>query len=85
MTIEVELSSEAAARLAAEAQVRGMAPEKYAGKLLQEALTTGTAGTGILTRQELRTMLKEISEGSERLPKLPTSAFSRESFYEDCA
>lgn len=34
MTIQVEISPEAEARLSADAAVRGMALEKYAGKLL---------------------------------------------------
>jgi len=36
VTIGIELSPEAEARLAAEAQAHGIAPEKYAGSLLQE-------------------------------------------------
>jgi hypothetical protein len=82
MTIQVELSPEVEARLAADAVVRGMALEKYAGKLLEEALTPNEIGTGKLTREGLRDMLKKIAVDSENHPKLPTSAFSRESFYE---
>lgn len=83
MTIQVELSPETEARLAAAAQARGVAVEEYAGTLLREVLASPTTGTGKLTVDELHTMLKEIAEGSENLPQLPTSAFTRESFYED--
>lgn len=83
MTIQVELSPEVEARLAAQAVVRGVALETYASQLLQEATMTRLAGDGILTPADLRAMLREVAEGSESLPKLPTSAFSRDSFYKD--
>ncbi len=83
MTIQVELSPETETRLAAAAQAHGVALEKYAGTLLHEALASAADGSGRLTEEELRAMLREIAEGSEGLPHLPTSAFSRESFYED--
>jgi hypothetical protein len=82
MSIQVELSPEAEARLAAEAQAHGIAPEKYAGSILQEALASAARGSGKLTVEELHVMLRQIAEGSEKLPNLPTSAFTRESFYE---
>ena len=83
MTIQVEVRPETEARLAAEAEARGVPVEKYAGLLLDEALALSTSGSGKLTVDELHTMLREIAEGSEKLPRVPTSAFSRESFYED--
>lgn len=83
MTIQVEVRPETEARLAAEAEARGVPVEKYAGSLLDEALALSTSGSGKLTVDELQTMLREIAEGSEKLPRVPTSAFSRESFYED--
>ena len=83
MTIQVELSSETEARLTAAAQARGVALEKYVGALLREVLTAAPAGSGKLTVDELHEMLSEIAEGSDKLPHLPTSAFTRESFYED--
>ena len=82
MTIQVELSIETEARLAAAAQAHGVAPEKYAGTLLHEVLASSRTGSGKLTVDELRLMLREIAEGSDVLPHLPTSAFNRESFYE---
>lgn len=82
MTIQIELTPEAEARLTAEAQDHGVPLEEYAGNLLQLALTPPPNPSGRLTVEEARTMLAELAEGSEKLPKLPTSAFSRESFYE---
>ena len=83
MTIQVELSPEVEARLAADAIVRGMALEQYAGKLLAEAAAPYAAGTGRLTREELRAMREELTRGSEKLPILPPEATERASFYED--
>jgi hypothetical protein len=85
MTIQVELSPEAEARLAIEARAHGIAPEKYAGSLLQEVLTSPAGGSGRLTTEQFHTMLDALAEGSEKLPNLPTESFTRESFYEDRA
>ena len=87
MTIQLELNPELEARLTAEASERGMALETYVLKLVEgkspdRAYATGT---GRLTVEEFHRMLAEISQGSENLPSLPTSAFSRDSFYEDRA
>jgi hypothetical protein len=82
MTIQVELSAEAEARLIAEAQSHGQPLNEYTSHLLQRMFAPATP-SGLLTPEELHTMLAELAEGSEKLPKLPISAFSRESFYED--
>jgi hypothetical protein len=83
MTIQIELNPETEARLASEAQRLGVAPEAYAGALLQDALSPPSQESGRLTVQEVQAMLDGIAEGSEQLPKVATSSFSRESFYED--
>jgi len=83
MTIQIELSPEIEARLTAGALARGVAPEQYAGSLLQEALATPVRGSGKLTVEEFHAMLGALAEGSEKLPNLPTESFTRESFYED--
>jgi hypothetical protein len=82
MTIQVELTPETEARLTAAAEARGVALEQYAGTLLHEVLAAPPAGSGKLSVDELDAMLREMAEGSERLPHVPTSAFTRESFYE---
>jgi hypothetical protein len=46
MTIQVELSPEVEARLAAEAVMQGIPVEEYAGKLLQDALCPTQEGRG---------------------------------------
>ena len=83
MTIQVEISPEVEARLVAEARAQGIPPEKVAERLLQEALVTRSIPQGNLTVEELHAMLNAIAEGSDKLPRVPTSAFTRESFYED--
>ena len=83
MTIQVELTPETEARLTAAAQARGVALEQYAGTLLHEVLAAPPAGSGKLSVDELNIMLSEIAVGSDRLPHVPTSAFTRESFYKD--
>ena len=70
-------------RLAAEAQAHGITLEVYAERLLREAIAPRAEPQGQLSVAELRAMLNAIAEGSEKLPKVPTSAFTRESFYED--
>jgi hypothetical protein len=83
MTIQVKLGPETEARLAAEAEARGIPLESCAVALLDEVLASRASGSGKLTVDEVQRMLREIAEGSESLPHLPTSAFTRESFYED--
>ena len=83
MRIQLELNPELMERLGAEAQARSVGLEEYAGLLLREAIATRVEPQGQLSVAELRAMLNAIAEGSEELPKVPISAFSRESFYED--
>jgi hypothetical protein len=83
MVLQLELDPATEARLHAEAEVRGLAVEKYAVSLLRDSAPEHPAGTGILTIQSFHQMLDEMAEGSENLPRLPTSAFSSEPLYED--
>ena len=83
MTIQIELNPEMMERLAAEAEAEGIPLEEYAERLLREAIATHAEPQGQLSVAELHAMLNGIAEGSEKLPKVPTSAFTRESFYGD--
>jgi hypothetical protein len=85
MTIQVELSPQEEARLAVAALAHGLAPEKYAGALLQEALAPAAGASGELSVEQFHGMLDALADGSERLPDLPTESFTRESYYEDRA
>ena len=81
MTIQIELNPEIMVRLAAEAAAHGIALEEYAERLLREAIAPRAGPQGQTSVAELHTMLNAIAEGSEKLPKVPTSAFTRETFY----
>jgi len=70
-------------RLAAQAVSHGIALQQYASKLLEEAAAARPAAGSKLTRESLHALLDRIGEGAENRPKLPTSAFTRESFYEE--
>lgn len=82
MTIQVEISPEAEAILAADAVLRGIALEKYAGKLLEDAATPYATGSGILTPEDVEELSRRLSEGSEHLPILPPEVNDRASYYE---
>ena len=82
MRIQLELNPELMERLAAEAQARRIGLEEYAGLLLREASATHAEPQGSLSIEDLHAMLHEIAEGSDKLPKVPTSAFTREAFYD---
>jgi hypothetical protein len=82
MTIQIELNPESVEWLDAEAEAQGMALEEYAQRLLRDAIATRSEPHGQMSVEELHAMLNAIAEGSEKLPKVPTSAFTRESFYE---
>lgn len=83
MTIQVELSPELEARLAAAAARQGIPAEQYACRLLQAALLPIPSGTGRLTPGDLEELTRELTRGSENLPVLPPEANERESYYED--
>ena len=78
MTIQLEISPESAARLAAVARARGIAPEQYAATVLQDALASQSTPSGNLTLDGFHAMLDALRTGSERLPSLPTESFTRE-------
>ena len=82
MTIQLELDAETEARLKAQAERRGMAPEQYAGQFLRENLPS-SIGTGALTPSRFDEMLKVLTKGSENLPILPSEVNDRASYYED--
>jgi hypothetical protein len=83
MTIQVELSAEAEARLVAEATTLGVPLEKMAERLLQEALASRPIPQGNLSIDEFHAILHAMAKDSKGLPELPTESFTRESFYGD--
>jgi hypothetical protein len=83
MTIQIELNADTMERLAAAAKACGIELAKYAETLLHEVLTNPLASRGVLSVEELHHLTQALVEGADKLPKLPASAFTRESFYED--
>jgi hypothetical protein len=83
MTLQIEIPAEVQAKLAAEAEARGIPVETYAGDLLVQTAAQIVPRKPKLTVEGFHEMLREMAEGSENLPNLPTESFSRESFYED--
>jgi len=83
MTIQLELDPETEAKVTAQADRRGMAPERYIGEFLRENLPNHATGKGRLTREELHALTKRLQLGSEKLPILPPEATERASFYEE--
>ena len=83
MTIQVEVSPEVEARLAANAAAQGLAIEDYASKILSASIPIRPQGTGILRPGDVDRMTEELTRGSENLPVLPPDATERQSFYED--
>jgi post-segregation antitoxin (ccd killing protein) len=71
--------------IAAQAQARGLSVEAYVQNLIeQQARSQERQTVPVRTREEIESFFSAMSEGSQRLPSLPTSSFTRESFYEDC-
>ena len=85
MTIQIELDAETEARLAVKARAQGIALEKAAALVLEQAMASGFTPPGNLAVRDFHTMLALLAEGSEGLPNLPTESFTRESYYEDRA
>ena len=67
--------------LAAVAMANGVEVEAYLERLLRQVAPPVTAAKD-RSRERIETFLAEMAKGSDRLPKLPTESFTRESFYE---
>jgi hypothetical protein len=84
MALFVDLDPEVEERLNNAAHLLGLTPGKLAGTIVKWRMEHPDAPPQPLTIEDLRAMLEEIAEGSENLPKYPTSAFSRENIYQGC-
>jgi hypothetical protein len=83
MTIQIKVDPEIERQLRVGAHARGIPVEQYAEALLRDAAMIHSEPTGRLSIEQLHAMLGAIAKGSSKLPNLPTSAFTRESFYDD--
>ena len=81
MTVRLELKPDIEANLAAQARARGVGLDAYLQDVVEELARTKAAPPASL--QDLRATLDALAEMGRDLPRLPSSAFSRESIYQD--
>jgi len=81
MTVRLELKPDIEANLAAQARARGVALDAYLQEVIEDLGRTKAAPPASL--QDLRATLDALAEMGRDLPHLPSSAFSRESNYQD--
>jgi hypothetical protein len=81
MTITIEIQEEIARRAAA----RGLSVEEYIEDVLARELERPELPEpkGYMTNEELEAWFDRLAKFSDKVPMLPTSAFSRESIYQD--
>jgi len=82
MAITLELPPEIEARLAAQAQARGLRLDTYVESVLRQQAATQHPQYPMSVEQ-FEAELDGLARGSERLPYLPPEALTRESFYRD--
>jgi hypothetical protein len=82
MTLQIEIPAEVQAKLAAEAEARGIPVETYAGDLLVQTAAQIVPRKPKLTVEGFHEMLREMAEGIENLPELDFDKLTRESYYE---
>jgi hypothetical protein len=81
--IQIELRPEIEARLAAEAQARGVEVRTYVESLIEQAVSASTSASHQPTSEEMRVFFQAMAANSAKIPQLPDEAFQRESFYQD--
>ncbi|HEX9200515.1 MAG TPA: hypothetical protein VF865_13205 [Acidobacteriaceae bacterium] len=83
MTIHVELNPEMEAQMAAEAQALGIALERYAQRLLQEAMAFKPRHRSRASQEEFRAFLDALASKTPNVPQLRSETFSREMIYRE--
>jgi hypothetical protein len=81
MTVRIELTPEVAANLAAQAEAQGLPLEAYVQRLIEDRMRVHIPDAEYPRR--LMRALDELADMGKDLPALPSSAFSRESIYQD--
>ena len=81
MTVRLELKPDVEANLAAQARTRGVSLDAYLQDVIEEIARVDAAGPASL--KEIEATLDALAEMGRGLPHLPSSAFSRESIYQD--
>ena len=81
MTVRIELKPEVAANLQAQADARGLQLEEYLQKMVEDRASA--ASERPQSPERIEAMLDKLAEMGKDLPHLPSSAFTRESIYQD--
>ena len=80
MTITLDLGPDVEMTLAAQARARGISLNDYLQSVIEDLARAGAAHHSPRDIEETLELLAEMGRG---LPQLPSSAFSRESIYQD--
>jgi predicted DNA-binding protein len=80
--VQVELIPEVEKRLKQLAEKRGVTPEAYVSRLVEDATSPLTMEKHI-TKEQMQDFLNKMAALGEGTPPLPDYAYTRESFYED--
>lgn len=83
MRITLELTPNVAARLAAQAQARGLSLDTYVRNLIEEQAAAVDHRAQHMPLEQFEAELDALAADSETLPYLPAEALTRESFYQD--
>ena len=81
MTVRLELKPEVEAALAGQAKAKGVPLEAYLQNVIEDLARVHAAKRQNVER--LRAALDRLAEMGKNLPHLPSSAFTRESIYQD--
>jgi len=81
MTVRLELRPDIEANLAAQARARGVPLDAYLQSVIEDLARA--EGNRPASLQELEATLDTLAEMGRDLPHLPSSAFRRESIYQD--
>jgi hypothetical protein len=81
MTVRLELKPEVEASLNARAAATGVPLDAYPQRMIEDLARTQAAPSA--SPLEFRATLDTLAEMGKSLPHLPSTAFSRESIYED--
>lgn len=81
MTVRLELNPEIEAALADQARAKGLSLDAYLKSLIEQHVQAHAANKPDVKR--FQAALDRLAEMGKNLPHLPSSAFTRESMYQD--
>jgi hypothetical protein len=81
VTVRLELKPDVEAKLIAQAQIKGVPLDAYLQRVIEDLASTTPANPASIL--EIEKTLDTLAEMGKDLPHLPSSAFNRESIYQD--